>query len=258
MSTTTAPAVSPLATAMISALHAAGVGAFWDTDDGLLIAHPTTVDQRDAFKGQHVWVDWKEGDDATTFDGATLEATVWEPDGAPDYARIATLPATPAGCPTGEEAAQCARAVADWFAGPRLTTGAVLMAALAEYGIARGNGLTESYGTHSDSFEFPVPLPGGEYARLVIADRDGSLRHVPAAHTGWSVILHDELWGEPVGDPVYIAGDGGPVDCAEDSAAAAAFIADFVTAPVSRHCDCYAQDGHRRRHDHKCNRYRRP
>ncbi|MFD8609516.1 hypothetical protein [Streptomyces sp. NPDC059631] len=35
-------------------------------------------------------------------------------------------------------------------------------------------------------------------------------------------------------------------------------IADFVTAPVSRHCDCYNNEHPSRPHDPACNRYARP
>ncbi|MET9528159.1 hypothetical protein [Streptomyces coeruleorubidus] len=248
----------PIVATITSALTDAGVGAFWDSAEGWLIAHPVTTDPSDAYDGEHVMVHWDDTVPSITLEEkASLEATVWVPDGAPDYARIANIYTSPDGRPIAEEAAQCARAVAEWFAGPRLTAGDVLMAALAEYGITQENGLSLLYNDHSDSCSVLLPLPGDTYARLVIADRDGSLRHLPKAHTGWSVILHDELWGEPVGDPVYITGDGGPVDCAEDSAAAAAFIADFVTAPISRHCDCPAKADHDR-HAHTCNRYRRP
>ncbi|MGA5411522.1 hypothetical protein ACPCSC_30245 [Streptomyces lavendulocolor] len=257
MSTTTAPAVPALATVIITALTNAGVGAFWDTEL-ILIAHPAGLTQEQALTGEHVVIDWMATPGATTLEGAKLEATAWEPDSLPDYAQIATLHATPPGCPRGEEVAQCVTAVAEWFAGPRQTAGGMLLAALAEYGLVEGKEVFVSYGTHSDRYSVPLPLADGTQAQLIIADRDGSLRHLPNAHTGWSVILHDGLWGEPIGDPVYITGDGELVDCAEDSANAAAFMADFVTAPVSRHCDCYAQDGHWRRHDRECNRYRRP
>jgi hypothetical protein len=246
------------AVAIIPRLIDAGVGAFWDYEEGMLVAHPATVNEDDALmRGQHIVVGWSAAEGATTLDGAWLKATVWEPDGLPDYAKIATVYSTPVARPIGEEAAQCARAVAGWFAGPRLTAGELLSAALAEYGITEGNGMSLDYGNHSDILSVALPLPRDGYAQLIIADRGGSLRHVPAAHTGWSVFLHNEE-REPLGDPVYIAGDGGLVDCAEDSAAAAEFIADFLTSPVSRSCDCYSQERYGRRHDPECNRYRRP
>ncbi|MEV0487318.1 hypothetical protein AB0I69_42800 [Streptomyces sp. NPDC050508] len=243
---------------VIAQLIDAGVGAFWDYDESMLIAHPATISEDDALmSGQHIMVNWSGADRVTAPDGASFEATAWEPDGLPDYDKIATVYATPVARPFDEEAARCARAVAEWFAGPRLTAGDLLIAALAEYGITAETGMSVDYGTHSDIVSVALPLPYDAYAHLIIADRDGSLRHVPAAHIGWSVFLHNEE-REALGDPVYIAGDGGFVDCAEDSAAAAEFIADFLTSPVSRHCDCYAQEGHGRRHDDECNRYRRP
>jgi hypothetical protein len=102
-----------------------------------------------------------------------------------------------------------------------------------------------------------VQLGRRTYGRLSIANRSGSVSHVPAAHTGWSILLHDER-GEAVGGPVYIAGNGGLVDCAQDSATAAAFVASCVENPVLRHCDCYAQDRHNARHDHECHLYAIP
>ncbi|QCX82147.1 hypothetical protein C9F11_42835 (plasmid) [Streptomyces sp. YIM 121038] len=48
------------------------------------------------------------------------------------------------------------------------------------------------------------------------------------------------------------------MDYAEDSASVAALIADYLTAPVSRHCGCYSQERYGRWHDRECNRYRRP
>jgi hypothetical protein len=160
-----------------------------------------------------------------------LDATVWEPDGLPDYTDIANLHTTPDDCPAFSEAAECARAVADWFAGPRQTAGDVLLAALAEYGITADTGLSATYLHSGDRVSIPLSLPDGEEGRLCIADRDGSLRNVPAAHTGWSIFRHD-VWGEPTGDPLFITGGGELVDCAADSAAAAAFVADLLTAPA--------------------------
>ncbi|MEU7228977.1 hypothetical protein [Streptomyces chrestomyceticus] len=132
-----------------------------------------------------------------------------------------------------------------------------MLTALAEYGIVSGAGLSTVYGPHSDIYEIPVSFDRGAYGHLSIADRNGSILHPRDQHTGWSMFLHDER-GEPIDDPVYIAGDGGLVDCAEDSAACAAVAADWVTSPVSRHCDCYAQERHNQQHDRECNRYRRP
>ncbi|MFB6505576.1 hypothetical protein ACFC07_22205 [Streptomyces sp. NPDC056099] len=240
--------------AVLSALTDVGVAAYLDPDDRVIYAHPTSVPQAKALDGMHVMIAIEEAWFPSS-DAPPMRASAWVPDGSPDFHELGTVYASDGGHPVTEEAARCARATAEWFAG-RLA-GRVLLEALAEYGITPGDGLSVTYSSHSDTYDVLLPLTRGEFARLVVADRDGSVRHVPAAHTGWSVMLHDER-GDLVGDPVFISGDGTPLDCAEDSAAAAAFIADFVTAPVSRHCDCYAQEGHGRRHDRECNRYRRP
>lgn len=109
------------------------------------------------------------------------------------------------------------------------TAGDLLLAALAEYGIT----------THSDwiGMSYAIPLDPGtpeqrirDSAHLSVGDRGPSIEHDPGEHTGWTVFLHDEH-GMPLGDPLYIAGDGGLVDCTEESAVTAAVIADFLTAP---------------------------
>ncbi|MFI9052482.1 hypothetical protein [Streptomyces sp. NPDC053427] len=240
--------------AVLSALADAGVAAYLDPEDRVIYAHPTSVPQSKALDGMHVMIAIEEAWFPSS-DAPPMRASAWVPDGSPDFHELGTVYASIEARPLAEEAARCAQAVADWLAG-RLA-GFVLLAALAEYGITPGDGLAITYSSHSDSYEVLLPLPGDQYARLVVADRDGSVRHVPAAHTGWSVFLHDEH-GEPLGDPVYIAGDGAFVDCAEDSAAAAAVIADYLTTPVSRHCDCYGNERPGRPHDVECNRYRRP
>lgn len=250
MSTTTAPAVPVLAAPIIAALTDAGVGAFWDTDEQFLVAHRAGLTETQALHGEHVTVDWSE------VDCESLRATAWEPDGLPDYTDIATVYTTPPAGPVSDEAARCARAVAEWFAEPRPTAGGMLLAALAEYGITTyDNHLGMSYGIPVDQDTGLMHIRNGFH--LSVGDRDPMVEHVPAAHTGWTVFVHDDE-GEPIGDPLYISGDGELVDCAQDSAAAAAVIADFVTAPISRHCDCYSQERYGRRHDRECNRYRRP
>ncbi|MFE1270594.1 DUF6884 domain-containing protein [Streptomyces sp. NPDC058758] len=133
-----------------------------------------------------------------------------------------------------------------------------LLAALGEYGIVPGRELSCVYDTGSAHYQVPIPFTRGAVGFLSIVGRDGSVDHPAGEHTGWSMLLHDEC-GDPVGDPVHISGDGSTVlDCLADSAALAAVVADWITAPVSRHCDCYAQEGHGRPHDRECNRYRRP
>ncbi|MEU0857456.1 hypothetical protein ABZ352_18735 [Streptomyces griseofuscus] len=256
-STTTAP-VPPSAEIVLSALSAAdGAAGFFDQEDRAIYAHPTSVPRANALDALHVMIDYETFDPEQPYaDRALFTATAWIPDGAPDYHQVGTVYSTDVRRPFAEEAARCAQAVADWFAQPGRTAGSVLLAALEEYGITPGDGLSVAYGAHSDTYDIPVLL-GEAYGRLSVADRDGSLRHLPGAHTGWSVFLHDEH-GEPLGDPVYLAGTDCTVDCAEDSAAAAALIADWLTWPASRHCDCYSQERYGRWHDRECNRYAGP
>lgn len=199
-------------------------------------------------------IEW--GGDSAQPDKARLLATIWMPDGLPDYAQVGTVYTTPEHGPLGAEAKHCARAVAQWLTDPDHTAGTMLLAELAERGITPDE-LCVVRTTHSDTYDVTVQLGRSTYGRLSIADRSGSVSHVPAAHTGWSILLHDER-GEAVGDPVYIAGDGGLVDCAQDSAIAATFVAGCVKNPVLRHCDCYAQDRHDPRHDHECHLYAIP
>ncbi|MFF0754449.1 hypothetical protein [Streptomyces sp. NPDC004267] len=219
------------ASTIIAGLAAVGVSAFWDTEEGLLIAHPVDISKEEVFRSQHVTVSWDADEDTSAV--LSLEPVVWEPDGLPDYFERAYLPSTPADCPAGSEVAHCAGVVADWFAGTRQTAGDVLLAALAEYGITKAFGRTESYLGSGDRVAIPLPLPSGGAGELSIADRNGSLRQVPSAHTGWSIVRHD-VWGEPIGDPLFITGGGELVDCAADSAAAAAFVADLLTAPPKK------------------------
>ncbi|RSS95079.1 hypothetical protein EF903_05415 [Streptomyces sp. WAC05292] len=249
----------PSAAEIVTAVNAAGAAAFFDHEEELLFAHPRHVPEERALDGAHILVDYKSFDpDQPYADRAWFEATEWVPDGGIDFHRQATIYTTSGWQPFAAEAARCAEAVAEWLAAPGVTAGTVLRAALAEYGITPGDGLSVTYGTHSDRFDVPVAFSRGAYGLLTLADRDGSLRHLPGAHTGWSILLHDER-GEPVGDPVYITGNGDTaIDCAADSAAAAALVADWLTAPVSRHCDCYAQERHFQRHDPECNRYAGP
>lgn len=245
----------PIAATIMSALATAGVGAFWESEEGMLIAHPLTNVQDTALNGEHVMIEWS-GVGIPAEERTTLEATVWRPDGTGDFDRTATAYSTPDSRALNVEAEQCARAVAQWFAEPRPTAGGMLLAALAEYGITtyddhRG----ETYGIPVYQDTEPMHIRKGFH--LSVGDRGSMVSHVPAAHTGWSVFVHNDE-GEPIGDPLYISGDGGLTDCEEDSAAAAAAIAEFITAPFFRHCDCYAQERHgRRRHDRECNRYRR-
>ncbi|MFE2157039.1 hypothetical protein ACFW9M_04410 [Streptomyces lydicus] len=209
-------------TTMLAALTAADVPAYFDEDEELLIAHPADVPQGKAVLGAHVVLAPRDRD------GRGYYAVAWEPYGTPDldFKGVATVYETPGG-----DVNLCARAVAQWFTTPRPTAGAVLLAALAEWDIT----------AHSDdvgmSFAIPVDLttPAADVRNrphLSVADRNPSVDHVPAAHTGWTLFLHDEN-GSPIGAPLFISGDGGPVDCAADSAAVAELIADMVTYPIS-------------------------
>ncbi|MFD4412416.1 hypothetical protein [Streptomyces sp. NPDC058475] len=124
--------------------------------------------------------------------------------------------------------AECVEAIADWVTNPLPTAGSVLLAALAKYGVIAHTDVGLSYAIPLD----PTTPASEAYSRahLSVADRSPSIEHDPAAaHTGWTVFLHDAN-GEPVGDPLYITGDGEPVDCTADSAAAAELIADWLTA----------------------------
>lgn len=223
--------------AVLSACKDIGVAAFFDPEDRVIYAHPATTPQAKALEGLHIMIAIKEAT-VLSSEMPPLRVSAWEPDGSPDFRDLGTVYASDHGRPINEEADRCARAAADWFAARM--AGLMLLEALAEYGILPGDGLSVTYTTDNDTYDVLLPLPNGERARLSVADRDGSVKHVPAAHTGWRVVLLDER-GEVVGEPVmWVSGDGSPLDCAEDSAATAAFIADVLTAPISRHCNRYA------------------
>ncbi|MGW3200019.1 hypothetical protein ACWDBD_36740 [Streptomyces sp. NPDC001118] len=123
----------------------------------------------------------------------------------------------------------CVAVIAEWMTTPLPTAGSVLLAALAKYGVTvHVDGVGLSYAIPLD----PATPASEAYSRahLSVADRNVSIEHSPAAHTGWTVFLHDDN-GDPVGDPLYIAGDGEePVDCTAESAAAAAFIANWLAS----------------------------
>ncbi|MEU1355383.1 hypothetical protein ABZ410_15990 [Streptomyces cinnamoneus] len=150
-------------------------------------------------------------------------ATAWEPAAKSDFIEVATVF-------KAEDLALCVQAVAEWFTTPRPTAGAVLLAALAKWGIT----------AHSDDIGMSYAIPVDQTTpaadarnrpHLSVGDRSPSIEHVPAAHTGWTMFLHDEN-GEPIGEPLFISGDGGPVDCDTDSATIAELIADMVTYPI--------------------------
>ncbi|MFD4933462.1 hypothetical protein [Streptomyces virginiae] len=255
---TTPVTMLPAVAAVISTLKAVGLGAFYDTEDRAVIAHPIQIPEEHALNGPHVMVQWGPYNNGQTSTAkASFRATEWVSDGS-GFREMGTIYATPSRQPFTTEAQRCASAVREWTLKPGHTAGEVLLTALAQYGLAPGNGVSVSYNANSDSYDIPIPFTRGEHGRLSIADRDGSFRHYSGRHTGWSILLHDER-GKAVGDPVHISGDGRTsVDCAVDSEFAAAVVADWVTAPFSRHCDCYAQEGHYRWHDRECNRYAAP
>ncbi|WP_331725971.1 hypothetical protein [Streptomyces sp. NBC_00470] len=251
-STSASRCVPPSVSLLLSALADAGVDGFHDEEEGVIFAHPTNVPQEQALDHTHVMIAWTPDDSAQPgSDLGHIDATLWQPDGPPDHHLLGSLYTTSGRQPLATEAERTARAVADWSAGR--IAGLVLLAALAEYGITPDDGLN----IHPEGFDVPVQFTRGISGHLSVADRACSVRHVPTVHTGWSMFLHDER-GEPIGDPVYIAGDGGTVDCTEDSATLAATVADWLTSPVSRHCDCYHHENPGRPHDTECNRYRRP
>lgn len=276
MTSTTAPRrVTPSASVLLKALTAAGVPAFYDEGDDVIYAHPDSVTQDQTFHHAHVMINWTK-----TYPDSIAETyvavTLWKPDGLTDFDQINTLYATPGQGPLAEEAQRAAQAAADWMANRRAD--GLLLNALAEYGLlpARGalmtpdqfdtvcalakNGTPPVTGVliSADRIDIPISFGHGEWGRLSIADRACSVQHVPSVHTGWSMFLHDEH-GEPVGDPVFISGGNDAfVDCAADSAELAAAAADWVTAPVSRHCDCYNNEQPGRPHDRECNRYAHP
>ncbi|WP_406153029.1 hypothetical protein OG217_05075 [Streptomyces sp. NBC_01023] len=201
---------------MLEALAAADVPAYYDDEEGLLIAHSADVPQSRAPLGEHVVIQ------PLNRDGSGYYAVAWEPDGLPDYTEVATVYETP-----GSDVDLCARAVAEWFTTPRPSAGSVLLAALIDWGIT----------VHTDDvgMSYAIPLdpttPAADSRNrphLSVGDRAPSVEHVPAAHTGWTLFIHDQD-GVPNGDPLFISGDRGPVDCRADSVAVAEAIADFLT-----------------------------
>ncbi|MFE2314140.1 hypothetical protein ACFXC8_13255 [Streptomyces sp. NPDC059441] len=127
-----------------------------------------------------------------------------------------------------ERLADCIERIAEWVTNPLPTAGSVLLAELAKYGIAAHTDIGLSYAIPVD----PATPAAEAFSRahLSVADRNPSIEHDPAFHTGWTVFVHDED-GTPIGDPRYIAGDGEqPVDCTADSVLCAAYISDWLTA----------------------------
>jgi hypothetical protein len=221
--------VPPTAAAIIFAFKNAGVPAFYDRNDCVIYAHPAAVPESRALRTEHVMVEWTPSDPAPG--EARLKATAWVPDGLPDFDQVGTVYTTPEQGPLADEAAQCARAVTQWFAKPRPKARAVLLAALAEYGITPHI----IYGHWGVLAEIRLEELGVGRGTLEVADRGFSLDHLADAHTGWSIFPRDER-RVCLSNPIYISGDGRTtVDCATDSADAAKAIADHLTTPPAPH-----------------------
>ncbi|MER6129882.1 hypothetical protein ABT173_46465 [Streptomyces sp. NPDC001795] len=216
---------------LVDAVRRQGLGGYYDHEDGVVIGYPSGVPQERALRGEHLVLQVLRGGDGWQ---AGLCVTAWVPDGGPDFHELAQVFAS-CGLPTQAEIDRGAMAAAEWFSRPRPNAGEVLLAALADYGITPA--------VCDSAFGVPLALDvDGDAvwsgAHLSVADRSGSTNHVPAAHKGWAVFLHDSA-GEPVGDPVFAQPVSfGRQDCLEDSARAAAFIADYVTAPPPASHSC--------------------
>ncbi|NGO40602.1 hypothetical protein [Streptomyces ureilyticus] len=210
------------------ALAAWGITAHPDDDAGntwLVIGHDQT---RRGFPrmlaGPYIVLYlYREAPEEITITRAPARGDEWHVIAGDGTGAERTLIERPAG-----QLTECVEAVAEWVTNPLPTAGSVLLAALAKYGVTAHTDVGLSYAIPLD----PATPASEAYSRahLSVADRSPSIEYDPAVHTGWTVFLHDEN-GEPVGDPLYIAGDGDePVDCTADSAAAAAFIADWLTS----------------------------
>ncbi|RNG13018.1 hypothetical protein [Streptomyces botrytidirepellens] len=208
-----------ITTLLTDALAAYNISAFYDAGEGILVAHPATVSRHKALTGEHIVL-------VTPYTHSPgCHATAWVPDGEPDFMNIATVYEPQRGSALDDEAARCALAVAQWFTDPRPTAGAVVLDALAKYGI------TAREGDAGMSYEVPIgphaPAQADSPVYLSLCDRAPGVEHVPAAHTGWVVFAHTAS-GEPVGDALYCTSGTVLVDCDADSAAAAACIADYL------------------------------
>ncbi|MEU5486025.1 hypothetical protein [Streptomyces mirabilis] len=112
MPSTTVPST---ARSIVAALTEAGVGAFYYAEEKVILAHPAGLSEATVFARPHVMLTWQGPPDGQG-DGMKLEATAWVPDGTPDYALVGTVYTTATRAPLAEEAARCARVVAQWFA----------------------------------------------------------------------------------------------------------------------------------------------
>ncbi|KUN37723.1 hypothetical protein AQJ30_15680 [Streptomyces longwoodensis] len=217
-----------VSTTVFAALTEAGMAGHWHDDEQLIVAYPASVSPAEALDREHIVIDWT----GTAPDSVEFSADAWEPDGRPDFTQTGTAYATPVPRALDLEAVQCAKAVAEWFADPVVTAGQVLLEALAVHGLtAYTDDVGMSYAIALEDGVAPDRVRDGLH--LSVGDRSPSIDRMPSAHTGWTVCVHDHN-GEPVGGPVFSTGDGGLVDCAADSAAAARAIADRVRAHRQR------------------------
>ncbi|WP_329020386.1 hypothetical protein [Streptomyces sp. NBC_01601] len=209
---------------LIDAVRRHGLGGYYDSEEGVVIGYPADVPQERALRNEHIVLQ------VVTSGGnghEGLHVTAWIHDGGVHFHEVAQVFVSP-GLPTQEDFDRGARAAAEWLSKPRPEAGTVLLAALAEYGITP-TACDTSFGIPLD----PEVADGSVWsgAHLSVADRSGSTKHVPAAHAGWAVFLHDAS-GEPVGDPPFATPVSfGRPECHEDSARAAVFIADYISAP---------------------------
>ncbi|MFD3514831.1 hypothetical protein [Streptomyces sp. NPDC058657] len=215
---------------IMAALDMHGIPAFYDPADELLIAHPAAVSRDKAMESEHITIDLYGFDGADSKPSGGLTAKGWSVNAEQHFVEEATVFEALAGDPIAYLAPWGALAISQWLAPARRTAGDVLRTALAQWNItAHTDGLGMSYAVPMD------PATPAEDVRnhlhLSVGDRNPSVEHVPAVHTGWTVWAHDEN-GEPVGDPVFISGNGGLVDCVADSAAAAEAIANYCTRPA--------------------------
>ncbi|MFE1270592.1 hypothetical protein [Streptomyces sp. NPDC058758] len=103
------------------------------------------------------------------------------------------------------------------------TAGDVLRSALATHGIQVIEDVS-CFAVPLDAGDLTTGVLSGQY--IAMADRDPSVTNPADTHTGWVVALYDPH-GEPIRTLLYPAFPG-PVDCAADSATAAAVVALFL------------------------------
>lgn len=106
------------------------------------------------------------------------------------------------------------------------TAGDILLAALTARGLAV---LHDTLG-YAVALHPATPLQRTrEFLHLAVADGSPSVDRTPAAHTGWTVVLHDK-GGDCIAQLYDGRRDGVAVDCAADSQAAADLIGTWVAS----------------------------